>query len=315
MLLPRVYSQPSRCLVRPVRPRDGSRPDRGRDRDLQVPPVRHRRHHRQDPGLRGSGRLHHGRLHGRRRGRRRLHRRHGGACRSWRPRSSPWHSSRRDCVFRRIARRIVYGDLATPYETLSTFAERLSQTFSIDDVLPSMAKILAEGTGASRAEVWLRVGCGASAICVLGRRPMDRGLHRCHSTMATMRRSSWRAAWKRRVAKPTSATKDSSWAPSSSPSRPTSGSRLRRRSCSRISPRRPAWSLSNVALIADLRASRQRLVSAQDQERRKIERNLHDGAQQQLVALAVKMRLIEGMARERPPQGRRARARSGDGDE
>ena len=57
-----------------------------------------------------------------------------------------------------IARRIVYGDLATPYETLSTFAERLSQTFSIDDVLPSMARILAEGTGASRAEVWLRVG-------------------------------------------------------------------------------------------------------------------------------------------------------------
>lgn len=58
--------------------------------------------------------------------------------------------------------------------------------------------------------------------------------------------------------------------------------------------------LSNVALIADLRASRQRLVSAQDQERRKIERNLHDGAQQQLVALAVKMRLIEGMAGKDP---------------
>lgn len=56
--------------------------------------------------------------------------------------------------------------------------------------------------------------------------------------------------------------------------------------------------LRNVALIADLRASRHRLVSAQDQERRKIERNLHDGAQQQLVALAVKLRLIEGMARK-----------------
>ena len=54
--------------------------------------------------------------------------------------------------------------------------------------------------------------------------------------------------------------------------------------------------LRNEALIADLRASRQRIVSAQDQERRKIERNLHDGAQQQLVALAVKLRLIEGLA-------------------
>ena len=34
-----------------------------------------------------------------------------------------------------------------------------------------------------------------------------------------------------------------------------------------------------------------RLVTAQDEERRRLERNLHDGAQQQLVALAVKARL------------------------
>jgi signal transduction histidine kinase len=56
----------------------------------------------------------------------------------------------------------------------------------------------------------------------------------------------------------------------------------------------------NVALIADLRASRQRLVAAQDDERRELERNLHDGAQQQLVALAVKLRLAESLA-ERDP--------------
>lgn len=56
----------------------------------------------------------------------------------------------------------------------------------------------------------------------------------------------------------------------------------------------------NVALIADLRASRQRLVAAQDDERRKLERDLHDGAQQQLVALAVKLRLAESLA-ERDP--------------
>ena len=51
------------------------------------------------------------------------------------------------------------------------------------------------------------------------------------------------------------------------------------------------------ARLADLRASRQRLVAAQDEERRKIERNIHDGAQQQLVALAVKLRLAENVAR------------------
>jgi signal transduction histidine kinase len=48
-------------------------------------------------------------------------------------------------------------------------------------------------------------------------------------------------------------------------------------------------------LIEDLRASRQRLVAAQDEERRRIERNIHDGAQQQLVALAVKLRLADAL--------------------
>ena len=51
--------------------------------------------------------------------------------------------------------------------------------------------------------------------------------------------------------------------------------------------------LRNVRLIEDLRASRQRLVAAQDEERRRLERNIHDGAQQQLVALTVKVRLAE----------------------
>src|SRR6185312_1942804 len=50
--------------------------------------------------------------------------------------------------------------------------------------------------------------------------------------------------------------------------------------------------LRNVRLIEELRASRQRLVAAQDEERRKIERNLHDGVQQQLVALNVQAGLL-----------------------
>ena len=49
--------------------------------------------------------------------------------------------------------------------------------------------------------------------------------------------------------------------------------------------------LSNAALVGDLRASRQRLVTAQDEARRRLERNIHDGAQQDLVALRIKLRL------------------------
>jgi signal transduction histidine kinase len=58
--------------------------------------------------------------------------------------------------------------------------------------------------------------------------------------------------------------------------------------------------LRNVRLVEDLRASRQRLVAAQDEERRRLERNIHDGAQQQLVALAVKARLAGQFASRDP---------------
>ena len=61
----------------------------------------------------------------------------------------------------------------------------------------------------------------------------------------------------------------------------------------------------NVRLTAELRltideprASRRRLVEAQDSERPKIERNLHDGAQQRLVALGVQLGLLERTARD-----------------
>jgi len=65
--------------------------------------------------------------------------------------------------------------------------------------------------------------------------------------------------------------------------------------------------LKNVGLTADLqarlvdlRASRQRLVAAQDGERRRLERNLHDGAQQHLVAIKVKLGLAEMLTMRDP---------------
>jgi signal transduction histidine kinase len=53
--------------------------------------------------------------------------------------------------------------------------------------------------------------------------------------------------------------------------------------------------LRNVRLLGDLRESRRRIVAAQDERARKLERDIHDGAQQQLVALAVKQRLAASL--------------------
>ena len=71
--------------------------------------------------------------------------------------------------------------------------------------------------------------------------------------------------------------------------------------------------LSNVRLteelrarLDDLRAAQKRLVTAQDAERKRLERNIHDGAQQQLVALAVKLRLAEQLTVRDPDKARDA---------
>ena len=58
----------------------------------------------------------------------------------------------------RFANRFVYGERATPYEVLARFSERVAGTYATEDVLPRTARVIAEGTGAERAEVWLRIG-------------------------------------------------------------------------------------------------------------------------------------------------------------
>jgi signal transduction histidine kinase len=54
------------------------------------------------------------------------------------------------------------------------------------------------------------------------------------------------------------------------------------------------------ARLDELRASRERIVAAGDAERRRLERNLHDGAQQRLVALALQLQLIQADIRRDP---------------
>ncbi len=56
--------------------------------------------------------------------------------------------------------------------------------------------------------------------------------------------------------------------------------------------------------LLDLKAAQKRIVSAQDEERRKLERNIHDGAQQQLVALQVRQRLVEQLIDRDPAKAK-----------
>ncbi|HEY7400505.1 MAG TPA: histidine kinase, partial [Actinomycetota bacterium] len=194
-----------------------------------------------------------------------------------------------------VARRWVYGDRATPYETLASLSGRLAESYSIEGILPTMARVLANGTGATRAEVWLRVG---SELRPAASWPPENGgtsspvpvREDTHPRIATATRieAATREADVRHQGELLGA-----FVVTKPPNDPFTSAE--EKLLADLSSQ-AGLVLRNAVLIADLRASRQRLVSAQDEERRKIERNLHDGAQQQLVALAVKMRLIEGMA-------------------
>lgn len=56
--------------------------------------------------------------------------------------------------------------------------------------------------------------------------------------------------------------------------------------------------------LTELRASRARILAAADDERRRIERDLHDGGQQRLVALRIRLQLAEELMKQDPAQAR-----------
>jgi signal transduction histidine kinase len=187
----------------------------------------------------------------------------------------------------RLANVLVYGERATPYEVLHEFSERVAGSYRTQDVLPRMAAILGEGTGAQRAQVWLRVGPELKPTATWPRdarrsvpvpAPVDElpTLPDVTHAVAVRDQGDLLGAL--------SITKGPSDPPSPAEERLVGDLALQ-----------AGLVLRNVQLIEDLRASRQRLVSAQDEERRRLERNIHDGAQQQLVALAVKARLVDAM--------------------
>ncbi|TME46621.1 MAG: sensor histidine kinase [Chloroflexi bacterium] len=195
----------------------------------------------------------------------------------------------------RLANRLVYGKRATPYEALSEFSEHLSETFSQEDILDRMSRILAHGTGADRAEIWVRAGdrllLASSSATLNGSPPAE--LRMENGTLPPMERD---------LVVAVSHRGEILGALTVMNKRGETMNDVEQKLVNDLAGQ-AGLVLKNVGLnrellarLEDLRASRQRLVAAQDDERRRIERNLHDGAQQHLVALKIKLGLAEAVA-------------------
>ncbi len=193
-----------------------------------------------------------------------------------------------------LANQIVYGQRATPYQVLADFAEDMAGQLDADAALDRMSSVLAGATGAVRVEVWVRVGPqlrarvtwphGSAPAAV----PLPGGdrLPELGATRAIAVRHTDELLGAITIEKPrnepVSAAEDKLLAHLAS----QAGLVLRN----------VRLTAELQATIDDLRASRRRLVSAQDTERQRIERNLHDGAQQQLVALMIQLGVLDDAA-------------------
>ena len=191
----------------------------------------------------------------------------------------------------RLANRLVFGQKATPYEVLARFSEQAA--FSGVEVLPRIAQVVAEGTGAARASLLLSRNGSAEAVAswppqaAPGAGPERRWPVRYQGEQLG------ELAIEKPAGEPLSGVE----AGLLNDLAAQAGLVLHNL---RLGAELQARLAEISRQAAELKESRQRIVAAQDAERRKLERNIHDGAQQHLVALAVKLRLAATLAGRQP---------------
>ncbi len=195
-----------------------------------------------------------------------------------------------------VANRLVFGKRATPYEVLSRFSSHLGETVATEQTLEQMAQLLADGTGAARAQVWLRAG---GQMRTAASWPADAAPEFAPVVAAD---GSLPAFAEVDVAVPVTHEGELLGALTVTKKRGETIAPTEMNLVEQLAAQ-AGLVLRNVQLTADLLArleelgeSRRRLVAAQDEERRRLERDLHDGAQQQLVALKIKLGIAKTLA-------------------
>jgi signal transduction histidine kinase len=189
-----------------------------------------------------------------------------------------------------MVNRLVFGRRASPYQVLSDFARRLSATD--EGLIDQVSRSLADGTSAESAAVWVRSGdrfeqrsvwpgVGGSLVSV----PVG------VDEIPGVDRTAWVTHDGERLGALTLTF------PRGQQPTPLDERLLAELASGMgLALRNAVLTQSLRDRIEELRESRRRIVAVQDQTRRQLERDLHDGAQQQLVALKVKLALARRLA-------------------
>jgi signal transduction histidine kinase len=190
----------------------------------------------------------------------------------------------------RWVNRLVYGRRATPYEVLADLTGRLARTEREEGLLDRMATRVAEGTGADRVVVWTATAGGFEPLATEPAEPAPRSAETSLRDLPGVavpiehdgevlgalsvetRRGEALSGTERRLIDDLTGSV---------------GLAMRRRRLDEELERR----------ARELADSRRRLVGAQDEERRRLERELGRGVQQQVMALREQLDLIEVKAR------------------
>ena len=227
-----------------------------------------------------------------------------------------------------LANRLVYGERTAPDDTLRTFGSRLTRAIPLDELLLQLAESLRKTMNLASAEIWTGIdGRLDQTACVPHRDRPALIIGEKQQTVvarAGVSGGTWLEVWLPALVVERSAPlmrvgpivhggallglivlerRPTGDAPSDDDDRVVVEL-----------ARQVGLALHNVQLDsalqasmdqvqqanAELRESRLRIVSAGDAQRRKLERDLHDGAQQHLVAMAVKLRLAEDLIEDDP---------------
>jgi signal transduction histidine kinase len=206
-----------------------------------------------------------------------------------------------------VMSRLVHGGSQSPYEVLSKFSPAVIGGPAEEDLPARMAEVLAGGTGAKATQVWLMVdgrlrlaatwppvdGSPAVEAGAVGELPGRRELpvRQAGELLGVL-------VVQENENVPLTPVEERLFAGlADQAGLVLRGARLRAELMHRLAE------LSRLA--EELRRSRQRLVDAQDAERKRLERDIHDGAQQHLVALAVNLRLAHTLAGRSPQRADR----------